>query len=501
MVYCGKLSKACLPCRKRKLACDLRKDGCSQCSRARLTCSGYRDTEALRIRDESSAVQRKAQACKSAKAIPSSLTVSTRTQAQDLFYYNFVVGSSKSLEFYQDYFSPTSKDELLVRSLDAVALAYFNYQRHSPIAKDEARYHYTKALSLTKATIQHPDLVKKDSTILAILLLDLYEKITTRENNFEGAWAAHLCGALSLVRFRGDQQFNNPKTLLLLRRLSTNLLISCVASHRPVSPELIDLRSSIAARFSKPCDPKWRESDLMIEFTRIRLNINGGVLSGEDAISSLVQLDRKFSRLAAEVPPTWGYKTIRVNEKSDHHYEMYHHLHTAESSAQMWNTLWLTRILLNELVASLCLDSEGAVKRDPRALAIHQDATETIKNMASNICASVPQYIRGPFRSSSGPVENRDFHPANGNARISFDQYSNPTQHLPCYRLIYPLYVAAQAVAAPPLVKPWVTKQLLFMAEYHAIENAAKVAKILESGEKRDVWCVYALLGSYAFVC
>lgn len=150
------------------------------------------------------------------------------------------------------------------------------------------------------------------------------------------------------------------------------------------------------------------------------------------------------------------------------------------------------RILLNEQIASLCLDSEGAVRKDPRALAIHQDLAETIKSMASNICASVPQYIGG----LSG-----DFHSAGGDARVSFDQRPNPPQHLPCYRLIFPLYVAAQAVGAPSLVKPRVIEQLLFMAEYHAIENAAKVAKILESGERGDVWCVYALLGSYGFVC
>lgn len=310
---------------------DFRKDGCNQYSRARLTCCfGYRDTEALRVRDESSALQRKVHACESAKAIPSSLTVSNRTQARDLFIIISFWAAAKVSSSTRN----TSR-QLWMLWLWRILITNDTH----PSLRTRPGIHYTKALSLTKVTIQHPDLAKKDSTILAILLLDLYEKITTKENNFEGAWAAHICGALSLVQLRGDQQFNDLKTLLLLRHLSTNLLISCVASHRPVSSELIALRSGIAARFPKPCDPKWRESDLIVGFTRIRLNIKGGVFSGEDAISSLIQLDRKFSRLAAEVPPTWGYKTIRVDEKSNHHYEMYHHLHTAENSAQMWNML------------------------------------------------------------------------------------------------------------------------------------------------------------------
>jgi hypothetical protein len=39
------------------------------------------------------------------------------------------------------------------------------------------------------------------------------------------------------------------------------------------------------------------------------------------------------------------------------------------------------------------------------------------------------------------------------------------------------------------------------MADHHGIENAAHVAHILQSGESRDPWHIYAMLGSYAFVC
>ena len=503
MVYCGKLSKACLPCRRRKLLCDLRKDGCGQCSRAQLTCSGYRDTEALRFRNESSAVEKKVHAHKSTTTIPRSLTVSICNQARDVFYYNYVVGTTKPLDFLKAYYSPTSKDEHLSRSVEAVALAYLHYQRQSLAAQEEARQQYITALSLTGAALQNPALVKKDSTILAILLLDLYEKITNKEPNFEGPWAAHLSGALALVKLRGDQQFKDPNALRMLMRLSTNLLISCVASDRPVSAELVTLRSSIAAHFPRPCDPKWRESDLMIEFARLRHNIKEGVSSDDVAISSLVDLDAKFLRLAIEVTPTWQYKTIRVDKELNHHYELYYHVHPAEHIAQMWNTLRLTRILLNELISSLCLNSQGGVKRDPGALALHQYATEAIIEMASNICASVPQYIGDLSGSFKEPVTKTDSLRviSDGDARISSMGQSNPPHHLPCYRLIFPLYVAAQSSASPPSLKAFAIEQLRFMAEYHAIENAAAVAKILESGEKRNIWLVYAILGTYAFVC
>ena len=108
---------------------------------------------------------------------------------------------------------------------------------------------------------------------------------------------------MTLVKLRGDQQFKDPSALRLLMRLSTNVLISYVASGKVVSAELVALRSNIAAHFSRPGDPKWRESDLMIEFARLRQDIKDGVLSHDVALSSLVDLDAKLLRLSLDVTP------------------------------------------------------------------------------------------------------------------------------------------------------------------------------------------------------
>ncbi|MCJ1376753.1 hypothetical protein MMC20_007998 [Loxospora ochrophaea] len=503
MVYCGKLSKACLPCRKRKLVCDLRKDRCGQCDRAQLTCSGYRDTEALRFRNESSAVRNKIQARTSIKTIPRSIPLSVYSQAKDAFYNNYVVGASKPLDFLLAFYSPTSKDELLDRSVDAVALAYLNWQQRSRIAEEEARKHYILALGLTSTALKTPDLARKDSTLLAILLLDLYEKISNKDPDFHGAWVAHLSGALTLVKLRGDQQFKDPNTLRMLMRLSTTLLISSVAGDRPLPAELVTFRSRIAAHFSTPSDPKWQESDLIIEYMSLQQKFMEGGLASDEALYALVELDFKLSRLAVNVPPSWQYKTILVDQKSTHHYELYHHVYPAEHVAQMWNTLRQTRIQLNEQIYARCLDCKGAPKNDPQAVALHLYARKTISEMISDICASVPQYIGDHPKSfqSSAMIITLGRDSSGGDSQIPGIGESNPTPYLPCYRLIFPLYAVTQFPSAPPPLKPWVIKQLRFIAEHHGIENAAAVARILESGEKRSFWLTYAMLGGYAFVC
>ncbi|MCJ1321744.1 hypothetical protein MMC15_007089 [Xylographa vitiligo] len=368
---------------------------------------------------------------------------------------------------------------------------------------EQARQQYVKALSLTSSAIQDPNLAKKDSTILAILLLDLYEKITNKEPKFEGAWAAHLSGALTLVNLRGDQQFNDPSSLRMLMRLSTNLLISCVASDRVVSAELIALRSNIAAHFPDRGDPKWRESDLVIEFASLRQDIKDGVLPDDEALSSLMDLDTKFLSLSCDVPPAWQYETVQVAERSAHHYELYHHVYPAEHIAQMWNTLRLTRLSLNELICLHCLEGKEPIKRDSKDFATYEYATRTILEMTSSICASVPTYLghhSEPSNLSAMNTDSTKIISADDTRVLSIGQ-PNINHRLPCYRLIFPLYVAAQSTAAPRSLKPWVIRQLQFMADIHATENAATVARILETGEKKSLWQVYTMLGSYAFVC
>ncbi|KAI4160950.1 MAG: hypothetical protein L6R39_000156 [Caloplaca ligustica] len=505
MVYCGKLSKACLPCGGRKLRCDLRPNACTQCTRAQLTCSGYRDTDALRLRDESSAVQKRLHAKRATEeAIPPSLPVSIRSQARDIFYHNYVDGATKPFDFLRIYYPSLRKHEHLNRCLDAVALAYLNSQRRSSSAEDEARQHYVSAIAYTSAALQSPNQAKQDSTILAVLLLDLYEKITNKEPAFHAAWAAHLSGALTLVKLRGDQQFNKPSIVRMLMRLSTNCLISCVASGMPVSSDLVVLRNTLVARFLEPADPKWRESDLMIEFAGLRQAIEDGVLSDNDAILSLVDLDAKFVRLGMEVPPTWQYQTVQVDPKSSHHYGSVHYIHPAEHVAQMWNTLRLTRILLNELIRSRCLGHQSSRKPSPALAPIYQSATTAIEEMASDICASLPQYIEDTPPSLLEAFTETGSSAVTSDVRNCVSGAGQPDpahHHLPCYRFIFPLYVAAQSSAVPTSLWKWVIKQLRFMADYHAIENAMSVAKILESGQKPKIWNVYAMLGSYAFVC
>lgn len=532
MVYRGKPSKACLPCRKRKLICDLKEQGCSSCRRAKLICHGYRDTEALRVADESSAVQRKIHNLSSksdpkshsltsqlsearthifnlTETIPQSMVIPTLNQATDLFYYNYVFGAFKPFEFLRTFYSSMPMDDHLTASMDAVALAYLDYQHHTPNAQIEARQHYVTALRLMNKAIQDPQLAMKDSTILAILLLDLYEKVATKESHYEGSWAAHLQGALTLAKMRGDEQFNDPIVLRILLRMCTNQIISCIATHRPVPEDVVTMRENISGRIGNYSGSKVKESDLMTEFARLKYQIENGILLESEAVRSLSTLDDRFRTLCRDVRSTWQFKAVLVSEKSSHHWESHHHIYPCQEIGQVWNVLRVTRILLNELLLDISSNIKN-MKSPYATIDVQKHATEVIIDMISDICASVPQFIGDPSvdsqQSLSWPVTTHSLEPGASKKQQRLPLAapmitSNPTNYLPCYRLLFPLYVATQSQYAPEGLKPWVIHQLFFMADHHGIENAARIMDILESGEKRDPWHVYAMLGSYAFVC
>lgn len=503
MVYCGKLSKACLPCRKRKLLCDLRKDGCSQCSRANLACTGYRDTSAIRIRDETTAVQQ--MVTRRARAAPptiQSLQLSLCHQAKEVFFQNYVVGETKGYSFMGQYYSPSAKEEHLIKSIDAVSLAYLNYQKRCERAQAEARLQYVDAIKLTSKALQSPDLARKDSTMLSIMLLDLYEKITSKEPEYDGAWAAHIKGALSLVQLRGEEQYRNPDGLRMLVRLSINILISCVASDRAVPEEVVALMAAVTSRFAEPSDPKRRESELMVEYARLKSQVKQNLLSDDQIVRAAMNLDTQFLAISRQLTSSSQFKTVYVDEKSAHHYEAYHYMYTDEHVGQMGNVLRLTRMLLCELIFSHCYNPpiDPASGSGQSSL---EYAANTIDQMSREICATLPQYIGDSSNFFHGDTTRTDLLPVTPiqDTRISLARQANAKQYVPCYRLIFPLYIAAQSPTASKAIKEYAIQQLHFMADYHGIENALAVAKILESGEKRNPWNVYALLGSYAFVC
>ncbi|KAL9106340.1 MAG: hypothetical protein Q9227_008609 [Pyrenula ochraceoflavens] len=543
MVYNGKPSKACLHCRKRKLRCDLRPGSCGQCIRAHVECTGYRDVDQLRVQDESHAIQHRIRMSKprtsqppskpsvsqqtdepSTKSAlirpykhppsppPSPLVLSLSLPLPDLalasFFHHYVSGFSKTYDVLEPLYlrSPPSlsSDPHLPASVEAVSLAFFSFHHSNPRALRIANERYaTVALPLLNAALSaSPESAASDSTLLSVLLLDLFEKITKSlpsasscslspsPSGSESArtdadpWTSHVNGAVALLKLRGNQgasRFHDYASVRLAVRLSTNLLITCLASNAPVPTALIKLRRDLEP-FLDTTDPKWRLSGLALKFCLLREAMH--TTSGPSAVELVERahdLDEEFVALAESMPAKFRPRRMNLDEHSERVLEGHFEIHEDHHITQVWNVLRAQRIMLMDMISTYksfitsSQPSNGTVARSGTT-------SLTINTLAREICASIPQYLLPSLKEPS----SRNICPPE-------------KKMLQRYTLLYPLYVAGSYTSSSLPIRGWVLRQMRFMSDGLEIRNAGKIAQILDAAPETSPWAVYAMLGSYAF--
>lgn len=395
-----------------------------------------------------------------------------------------------------------------------------------------ARLKYICALRLTNEALQTGELATKDATFLSILLLDLFEKITKRTPETFESWTKHIHGALAIARLRGVEQFNNPVGLRMFMQLSSTVLIACVQRDVPLPADFLALYVEWK-KYLNLTEPKARLSQCIIRFIDLRVAIKNRSLLSSEVVYIAKDVDTDFDLIAKTMPPDFQYSIIPFPSNSDevfgNHFLFYPHRRVTHLS----NLLRIMRVLLNEIITQNCLEileteDSRVVIEEYQAEITH--SSSVIASMATEICASVPQYTLlprfSPFQSTSEPDLDPTYFRLSNNLTTTssnpghvtpptsmastfsisstpkpcfWSELHNPFQTSRCYSLIYPLYVAAQSLASPEPLRRWVINRLYVMSTDMGIREASLVAGILERREKRNPWIVYAMIGSYSF--
>ena len=145
---------------------------------------------------------------------PRSLSLSIDLQARDVFFAYYVTGATDCWTFLKPYYHPTDSPDHLTLAIEAVSLAYLWHKVASDTALATARERYVLALQMVNKTLRHSkDAINSTSSLLASLLLDLFEKITDSKSLNNKSWTSHINGALALVRLRGIEKFHDPLDL------------------------------------------------------------------------------------------------------------------------------------------------------------------------------------------------------------------------------------------------------------------------------------------------
>ncbi|KAJ4339074.1 hypothetical protein N0V87_003509 [Didymella glomerata] len=333
--------------------CDFQKPSCSSCIRVSAPCVGYRDTNTIRIADETDDVRTKAIAGGSAANSPqiTYLAPDMETAGRNMFFANYVCNFSQTWDGLLKYTNSVGVPEHLALSLDAVSLAFMAHNTGSSEAKDLSRKKYVAALRTINIELQDAVSAKNTSTFEGALLLDLFEKMTKSFPEDAAPRHAHVEGALALAKTRGLDLFQEGPELRSLLGLSLNATICCLTTRTKVSETIRAIREHLARAVNTE-SMNWKLSNVLMDIVDLIADIRTNLTPGTKAARCAI-LDNRLENLASEAPPVWSYE--RVVAPPEHRNGMFpddspplYDAYPDRAVLQTWNVLRLLRILLYE---------------------------------------------------------------------------------------------------------------------------------------------------------
>ncbi|KAF2119625.1 hypothetical protein BDV96DRAFT_596322 [Lophiotrema nucula] len=489
MVYRGKPSAACHSCRKRRIKCDEKRPGCTQCLGIAVTCPGYRNPLDTYFRDESRNVTIKAEASYKlpARKHPSSVKRRSRAEGQfqvithtsvgnftpkstsghfceelavsvmwsnpfqpvgdfaiTHFLSSYVPGSQ--FEYLAELYDKQSLGSPLHATVQAVSLAIFSREVEESSILKKARGRYSEALSVTNAALTDAKLAVQDATLVAVLLLRLFEAIVYAGFYTPNNWTVHTNGALALIKVRGTQQFESELGRRLFHQVGNNLRIDCIQRSTRLPAEFVRLYE-LSRPFYGDNNPRIDFAALNGELIELLAIGDEGSLGNGERVSLAIQLDRKYSQLMRSLPQSWLYKTSDAQNQHQVTYENTVHQYPSQPAIQLWSSYRMIRILLNEIVCH-CSDSQ--------ALVIQEKAKRNIQDMARDICISTSWVTLPIGIAASGS----DAIPAKACVAS----------------LLWPLSSVRGASFAPEKARVFAIEQLRFLGNTFKLPQAVRVA-------------------------
>lgn len=275
--------------------------------------------------------------------------------------------------------------EALPSTVHAVSLARLSWETQQPGLMQQAKHAYAKALAQTNSALSNPLTATSDAVLVSVLLLSLYETIVWADAGTPDNWIKHTRGALALIQLRGKQQLDTEVGRLLFTQVANIISVDSMRTGARLSPVLLELQDA-SLEYSAEC-PRFTMSRSTGELAVLLADLSEGRLTPEEVIEGTQQLEAKYIAFASSLPSFWQY----VEEPSDvAHVDVYsstRHRYPDNRTAQFWNSYRMARIFLNGI-----MHGHARYLRTPENSQLLAQAEHNVKQMAAEICASVPQF-------------------------------------------------------------------------------------------------------------
>ncbi|KAF1994896.1 hypothetical protein P154DRAFT_624337 [Amniculicola lignicola CBS 123094] len=405
MVYRGKPSGACAECRKRRTRCDRKVPSCGPCTRGNRVCHGYRDLLDLAFCDETSNVTKKARVVPLTpqEQPPTSLPIHMRDVViyqtiDDLginFFMKNYVGAQAILsqfDFLPSFYvrdgrsCPYFKD-----SIKAVGLAgYAKATRRVDLLRTTTKTYISAIREVNKA-LSDPNSAGRDTTLIAVLLLAMYEVLILPGRKGLRNLTKHLHGAVSVAAFG---QSCNEKTAIgekLLICLCQVVTFNSWMQDIPLPPRFMNLRRHIDQAPGRHYNIHWHFLGVLADLIEFRTALRTGQYASASAIiSRAMDLDHSIKIFAGALAPTMAFEEVFT--ATDHVLTLggYYHVYSHIASAHLLNNIRAARIRLHCVIVKQC--DILLSKPEFGSKSIQRTASAMfVRKVAREICATVPQ--------------------------------------------------------------------------------------------------------------
>lgn len=281
---------------------------------------------------------------------------------------------------------------------------------------DAARKSYGRALRLINSALRDPVEAFKDSTMLSVLVLGLYERMAEPSLHTMRAWQQHITGAAALARMRGPGQFRSKAAIRMFMLLCQNTMINCIQNGLAMPPDLIELRKQLVARMEKK-EPNLEICNPIYKILQLEYDIKHGIVTDlDEMLGKFHEAEDDFERTIAVFPEAWQYQKYRSHRHRPEFFQNVCHVYPSIGIATVWNGLRTCRMLILETMLEELHKrfARVPVRAVPARYQIEcQKAKAKMEKIALAILASVPQHfgLVGPSDNSLdtlAPVPNTE---------------------------------------------------------------------------------------------
>ncbi|KAL5117191.1 hypothetical protein ACEQ8H_004879 [Pleosporales sp. CAS-2024a] len=426
---------------------------------------------------------------------------SIEDQALGFFIGNYVAQPTfvprGQFEWVTEMLAQPFTDGILRHSVNAASLAGFANATKSPAIMQQAQAAYVSALHLTNKALTVKESAVKDSTLISVIMLGMYENFVFQDRRDLSAWEKHVNGACALLKLRGTEQFRSDLGRRLFHQFYGVIMLVALETGKPVHQGIHDLYRTMTLTSDYTVHGRaWTTRLVDVMHTSIDLN-RDQTTDPRTMVTAALNLDHEIEEIKVLMPHVWDFEEVRLEQPSEHlHGELYH-VYLDPWIAQMWNAVKSCRLCLYKIIRENV--NKGWLQYNPPVFSreeyesIKKNAEEITRSTAAAIVASVPQIVGmipwidlevARHRMSDPKVAI----PSPTNRICPPGTFTDVARSTHMLHLVWPLYAAAGLDLMSTEMRQWSIDILHFIALRIGSRQAVLLAEELKQVQRSGIF-------------